>query len=67
MFSGITVMWKLPAHSCKHAWEQKAGREATHKGIIQCLNLAGYHHYGVLALLISPPAHLCFLPNTATF
>lgn len=52
MFSRITIMWKLPACSCKRTREQKTGREATNRGIIQCLNLAGNHPYGVLALLI---------------
>lgn len=45
-------MLKLPAHLCKHAWEQKARRVASNEGDIKCLNLACNQAYGVLALFI---------------
>lgn len=67
MFSRIRVMQKLPARSFKHEWEQKSGREATNEGIIQCLNLAGNHPYGVLALLIAPTCILVLLTKYCHF
>ena len=52
MFIRITVMWKVPEHSCWHTWEQNAGSDAVSKGVFQCLKFAGNQSCGTLAALV---------------